>query len=483
MTTFRGYPGQTVQGGSADSFAYYRSSRIRGRFVYRPPVPYLNVAGLRNNIEDLHSLKEAANSELNFKLASSIQNNRFGFSSTLSEEYDCAKGKYQSLVDSRSFDADRLTISYQSMNYRVNFDQVSWADPYAFLGRAASDTSGLPNVSDDDLDVMKTELVSRLRASVVIRPFPHQTEDEQARDHRISVLRANFSHMDVIPGMSLTQRQIDFRKRMKNIFDHLHNKEIAGEPGLLLNFAQLIEGDSVAHCPDGLDTQLNIAELSFLGSSSAPRNIGDLISRVIKFYTSQFIKHHREIYLSRSSPPEEATYVVLSLMRRMHLSLGVLSDLSPLTHPSFVPSDTRTSSEAVINRFFIGEILRNSRGDVVIFEALTPQKLIRLLDEAARKALSKTVVADRLIRIDDMSGPQVSFQFIAEQFEDRGLNNSAFRVRYPEFANELTIDYEDYALNPTVSSIFFHATPGGQTLPTDEFWKRMLVHYQYIIPN
>ena len=425
--------------------------------------------GLRANKEDVDSLLRASCSDLHEKLAENIQNAGFGFNESLTKAFNQA---YQSFRND-----DLNSIVYNGVHYHTHVDFLTTADPYLFIEREAHGIDEAPVVRTAELNELQKILIATVRANHNPNPDRILLDGNavgEALRRRIAVLKLNLRHMKPEAGILISERQIRFRKRLRQLIQYAQLSDPDQRLGLLLNLALHLEGDNVRHCADGLENQLNVAENMLLGVDSEPTSLGDHISRTLRKYKQEFISQHRLLYPEGS---EARIYVPMGLTRMMIFSLGLDAELTPLQHPDFFRHE-HNSADQVMKRLLTGEAPNGHR-----FEALTPQKMIQLLDLTARRGLGIRIPdADRR---DPNDGVKIAFQFITNQFEG---DNQPFKQHNPAFAARLHEDYEKYAMAPAnnnphdpEASKFFKTTDGGQTLPTEAFWKEMLIHYKYIV--
>ncbi len=426
---------------------------------------------MRTDFEDIPSLLQASCAGLGRALAMNTVNPAFGFPESLTASFGDAVRKSAELIASGRLSGVNTTIEYgiPAVRYRLQTDFLTDANPYAFLEFGNSDIDRLADVTLADHAAVVDRVKGALTASLT-GPF-----SDPANTTRTTVLDRNLSHMgENTPQSTRSATQERFRKRFQRLVLFI----AAHHGGDLLPLALHFEGDTASHCSDGFNTQLNLAEDLFLGIHDDPVNFGDLISRVIQAYKRHFIQQHKNLF----DTTEVSTYAPLGLMRRMNYSLGLGSSLDPLAYPGFFNLTTLTSG-SVMQRLLLGE--STATLPTVDFEALAPQKILTLLDQAARRGLSPRVAdADRLAE----PGIGVNFQWIAKQFATETTPPSRFRTRNPDLADRFNSDYVDkYGADPTLqppnpdASVYFKMTRGNQTIPTEAFWTELLIHYGYVV--
>lgn len=439
----------------------------------------------RENFEDLERLIHASCSEFVGFLGSNLNTDVGNLTLKTEETIKIGAAMQARFPFLREGEGSLL---YQGNRYQINSVFVSAADPYLFIERQNHSLDGIALVDNRHFEQLTDRIVQNARTV------------GGANDARIEVLKAMLSHMEIQQGTSadVVARKHAIRKRFSRLVSTIeanaeNPRELASQLGLLTN---ILEGDSEAHCMDGLETQLIAAESQFLGlGDNLIKGFGDHISRTLRAFKSEFIQKHKTLYNPQSrhfAEKEAYTYTPIGLNKLMYWSMGLLGNLAPLQWPSYFPpnnhfdahhqhhlvDDDRKKglvSEKVFERLLSGGTI-HFHGGSVTFEALTPTKMIRLLDQTARRGLSaRSVSRDPELR-GIQHGLKITPAFIQSQFHSE--HPTAFMKQNPQFAAAINSDYENFIVMMDESHYF--KLLGDEIVPSDAFWTEMLIHYGYI---
>jgi len=363
----------------------------------------------------------------------------------------------------------RSSYAFKGMNYRVNASQISLADPYLYLHN--DNPADLPEVPTEEWEAIKNNFYAI---------------NDSSRDNN-SALRGNLEKLDFWSPFGSNDRRSLMRRRVKKLYCETFKDS---ETPLIYGLALQLEGDTTAHCMDGLDQQITHAETIILGRSSGRLlNLGMALSKIFSDYKAQFIAHHDQF----GQGSEEQIYVPQAVQRRMQLILGLKGPLTSLEFPGFARlNQQELSPSEVIKRFYQGDATfadhykKSSRTkNSTVYEGFrkgfSPQLMIALLQQAVRRAYPP----DNALA-DSTSGEKLPFDFIYEQLKtNRNRPHAPFGPLFDKLQRFVSAEENSHAGQESQEStgdytsyLHIEANSGIQYL--SPFWIRLLIYYGYL---
>lgn len=400
----------------------------------------------RENPENAESLLKAACAELNLWLAGDFHT---GLGSA-AEHYRRALIAMRANQRSNPFNREGDgSILLGTRRYQVNPDFLTEADPYLYRQRMERHraTETLTGIDDQQFHAV----IARLRQE---RGNVHQDTINAI----VERLRANDS----------------LRLRFLRAFQSYP----AGAS--FDKFFQTLNPLVAAHSMSNLENQIAFLETRYV-FREPQASLGDFISRNLTAYKEVFLERYAEIYGANGLEGLVRLMVPPGLKRTMGFSFGLLHPLNDLSEPQFFPGSDHVPNAAPeddrrvsLSPTFVGENLLHG-GEIhgVQFEGLTPQRMVTLLKMASDKDFRQQPrPAQSLLSAVKPYLTKLPDHFIQQILEP----HSSFSEQNPQFATAVRNAFLRHGPNP-----YFYSGLTGVRIPTEEFWKEMLIHYGYLV--